>query len=121
MFLLAEVLLEEGRFDEAGKLFRENLEHVNTNWPGPVRVAIAQSHLAACLIGQQKYADSEPLLLSGYEALKQREDKLSPANRPRLKEALQRLVQLYVETNKPDRAAEWNAKLAEFEKANAAQ
>jgi hypothetical protein len=57
------------------------------------------------------------LLVSGYEGLKQREDKLPIAVRPRLKRAIERLLQLYEETGRLDQAAEWKQKLAEFEKA----
>jgi len=53
-------------------------------------------------MGQKKYADAEPLLLSGYEGLKQREDKLPTAIRPRLQPAIRRLVRLYEETGRPD-------------------
>jgi hypothetical protein len=35
--------------------------------------------------------------------------------KPRLKEALERLVQLYDETTRPAQTAEWKQKLAEFE------
>ena len=57
------------------------------------------------------------MLLSGYEGMKQREAKIPPAGKPRLKETLQRLVQLYEETGRPAQAAEWKQKLAQFEKA----
>lgn len=64
-----------------------------------------------------RHAEAEPLLLSGYEGMKQRKDQIPVVGRPRLKEALQRLVQLYGATNRPDQAAEWKKKLAEFAKA----
>ena len=49
--------------------------------------------------------------------MKQREEKVPADGRPRLKETLQRLVQLYGATGRPDQAAAWKQKLAEFEKA----
>jgi hypothetical protein len=55
------------------------------------------------------------LLLSGYEGLKQRQDTIPANGGVRLKEALQRLVQLYEDTGRPDQAAEWHQKLAEFD------
>lgn len=48
--------------------------------------------------------------------MKRREDKIPAVNKPRLKESLQRLVQLYEATGRPDQAAEWKKKLAEFDK-----
>ncbi len=56
------------------------------------------------------------MLLSGYEGMKQREAKMSADAKPRLKDALQRLVQLHETKNRHDQAAEWKQKLAEFEK-----
>ena len=51
--------------------------------------------------------------------MKQRENQIPPAAKPRLKETLQCLVQLYDVTDHADRAAEWKQKLAEFEQAEA--
>lgn len=48
--------------------------------------------------------------------MKERENKIPPAGRLRLKETLQRLVQLYESTGRADQAAEWKQKLADFEK-----
>ena len=50
--------------------------------------------LGACLLGQKKYAEAEPLLVAAYEGLKWREHRIPPAAKPRLREALERLVQL---------------------------
>ena len=81
--------------------------------------------LGASLLGQKKYTEAEPLLLSGYEGLKQREDKITLENstpkfwrfpeerKPWLKEAAHRLVQLYEATGRPDQAAEWKKTLEE--------
>lgn len=53
----------------------------------------------------------EPLLLSGYQGLKQHEAEI-PANGERnLTNALERLVQFYVATGHPDQAAEWKKQL----------
>jgi hypothetical protein len=71
--------------------------------------------LGGSLLGQKKYAEAEPLLLSGYEGMMQREEKIPSLGRPRLREALQRLVRLYEATSRPDHAARWKQKLAEFE------
>lgn len=48
--------------------------------------------------------------------MKPREARIPAVGKPRLKETLQRLVQLYEATGRPDQAAEWKQKLAEFEK-----
>jgi hypothetical protein len=67
--------------------------------------------LGGSLLGQKKYADAEPLLLAGYEGMKQREDKIPPVGKIRLTEALERLVQLYDATEQKEKAAEWRKKL----------
>jgi hypothetical protein len=41
-----------------------------------------------------------------------REPKIPPAGQPRLTEASDRLVKLYEEWGKPDKVAEWRARLA---------
>ena len=72
--------------------------------------------LGGSLLGQKKYAEAESLLLAGYEGMKQRADKIPAIGKPRVKESLQRLVQLYEATGQAEKAADWNKKLAEFDR-----
>ena len=67
--------------------------------------------IGASLVGQGKYAEAEPLLVQGYEGLKQREAKIPAWAKVHLTEALEWLVQLYEATGRPEKAAEWRAKL----------
>jgi hypothetical protein len=76
--------------------------------------------LGSVLLAQKKYAEAEPLLVSGYEGLRDRIAKVPAFDKPRLKDAVQRLMQLYEAINQPEKAAAWNAKLAEFDRANPA-
>ena len=87
------------------------LEKLPDDW----RTFNTQNMLGGSLLGQHKYADAEPLLLSGYEGMKIREASIPPAGRDRLKEALERLVRLYDEWGKVDEAAKWKAELAAHE------
>lgn len=75
----------------------------------------AQSLLGGALLGQNKFAEAEPPLLSGYNGLKQREDQI-PANVRQLqvKEALERLVQLYQATGQTEKSAQWKQQLDEL-------
>ena len=67
-----------------------------------------KSKLGGSLLGQNKYAEAEPLLLAGYEGLKQREETIPPiVRKPRLTEAIERLVRLYEATGNADKAGEW--------------
>ncbi len=56
-----------------------------------------------------RLAPAETLLLSGYAGMKQRELKIPVVGRSRLKETLQRLVQLYEATGRPSRRVEAEA------------
>ena len=103
--------LVEGKFAEAEALARECLGIREIEIPDDWRAFNARSMLGAALLGQQKYAEAEPLLLAGNEGMKQRENNIPAAGKPHLKEALQRLVQLYEATNRPAQAAECKQKL----------
>jgi len=62
-------------------------------------------------------AEAEPLVFAGYEGLKQRKERFPVNDKARLKQTLQRLLELYGATGWSDRTAEWKRKLAELEKA----
>lgn len=66
--------------------------------------------LGGSLLVQKKYAESEPLLLKGYEGIKAREKTIPPQGSTRIPEALDRLIQLYTETNKPEEVKKWPEK-----------
>jgi tetratricopeptide (TPR) repeat protein len=70
-----------------------------------------RSLLGGALLAQQKYADAEPLLLAGYEGLKQREKMIQPPDLVCIPEAIERLVQLYEATGRKDEAAKWRKEL----------
>lgn len=69
------------------------------------------SSLGGSLLGQKKYADAEPLLLKGYQGMKERKETIPPVGQDRLPEAVERLVQLYEATGKKDEAAKWQTEL----------
>jgi eukaryotic-like serine/threonine-protein kinase len=115
VFQLRAVLEAKGDSPGLEALARECLDIREKQIPDDWRTFNTQSELGVSLLRQRKYAEAEPLLLSGYEGMKQREDKMLAYDRVRLTEALQRLVQLYEETHRPDQAAEWKQKLAEVD------
>ena len=59
-------------------------------------------------------AEAEPLLLKGYEGMKQREKTIPPPGATRIPEALDRLIGLYTATDKPDEATKWRAERAKY-------
>jgi len=112
---LTRILLVEGKFTEAEPPAREFLAIREKMLPDDPRTFNARSMLGGSLLGQKKYAEAEPLLLSGYEGMKQREDKIPAYGKSRLKESLERLVQLYEETGRSDQAAPWKQKLEQLD------
>jgi hypothetical protein len=56
-------------------------------------------------------ARAEPLLRAGYEAMKSRQERLPPAYRARVTEALERLVEFYSVTGDQDQADTWRMEL----------
>jgi hypothetical protein len=75
------------------------------------------SMLGGALLGQKKYAAAEPLLLKGYEGMKQREKSIPPPGRKiRFSEAIERLLQLYEALEKKDDEAKWRKELEAIKK-----
>ena len=71
-----------------------------------------RSMLGDALLGQKKYADAEPLLVSGYTGMKARIDTIPPELRTiRLIQALERLVLLCEATGKKDEALRWRKEI----------
>jgi serine/threonine protein kinase len=69
------------------------------------------SQLGWALAGQEKYAEAEPLLIQGYEGLKDREGKIPAPSRRNLDAAASRIVPFYDSWGKADQAAKWRARL----------
>jgi serine/threonine protein kinase len=105
---LAVNLLLQGRYDEAEPFAREAIA---INQVRDVKRYYWVSALGAILLGKQKYAEAEPLLLEGYEGMKQ--DKIAdhPAVRRRMAEVAGWIVRLYEATNQPEQARAWREKL----------
>jgi eukaryotic-like serine/threonine-protein kinase len=109
-------LLRPKHYSEAEKHFRESLAIRAKIEPDAWHTFYAQSMLGAALLGQQKYSDAAPLLVQGYEGMKQREVKIPSQARVFLTEALERLVQLYDAWEKPKEAMRWREELAAHKK-----
>jgi hypothetical protein len=111
MSWLADLYLRDRRYPQAEALLREALNiHQEPRTHTWVRYN-CQSLLGACLVRQKKYTEAEPLLLSGYNGMLQREATIPAADKLKLKQAGEWIVQLYQDWRKPDKAAEWRQKL----------
>ena len=105
-------LLKHGQDAAAEKVLRECLTIRTKKQPDDWRTFNTRSMLGGALVGQKKYAEAEPLLLQGYEGMKQREAAIPPeVRRIRLIEALGRNVLLYDAWGRKDKAEAWREKL----------
>lgn len=102
-------LLQVNAWIQAEPILRECLLIRENKQPEAWTTFYTRSMLGGALLGQKKYADAEPLLLKGYEGMNAREKTIPPQGSTRLAEALDRLIQLYTETNKPDEVKKWQS------------
>jgi WD40 repeat protein/serine/threonine protein kinase/tetratricopeptide (TPR) repeat protein len=114
---LGRAYLVQKKWAEAEPHLRECVTWHEKNQPEDWRTFDAQSLLGGSLLGQKKYAEAEPLLLKGYEGLKPWEKALEPRDAARVPEALDRLIELYTATNKPDEAKKWREERAKYREA----
>jgi Tfp pilus assembly protein PilF len=107
---MARLRLTQHWYAEAESLLREAMSGTGNQDSQIWDTFDRQSLLGASLLGQGKYADAEPLLIAGYDGLK----KLSPAISvdTNLPEAGQRLLRLYTELDRPEKAGEWRRRLS---------
>ena len=107
--MLGRTHLEQERWAEAEASLREYLKFVEEDLEEPdsyERFRVV-SEIGESLMGQKKHAEAETLLLEGYEGMKKREKTNSSQNEDGIPPALDRLVEFYTRTSKPDEAEKW--------------
>jgi WD40 repeat protein/tetratricopeptide (TPR) repeat protein len=104
-------LLDRKKWVDAEPVLRECLALREKQEPDAWSTFNTRSMLGEALVGQKKRAEAEPLLVEGYEGMKQRAAKIPIQGKPRLAEALERLVELYDAWGKPDQATRWRREL----------
>jgi serine/threonine protein kinase/tetratricopeptide (TPR) repeat protein len=109
---IGEVLLKEQKWAEAEPVLRQGRAILQADLIDDWRKANAKSLLGASLLGQKRYGEAEPFLLSSYEAMAARADKIPAPSKYRLSDAGARVVLLYEVWAKPEKAAEWRRRLA---------
>jgi tetratricopeptide (TPR) repeat protein len=110
MASLGEVEIQQQKYAPAEPLVREAL----VSWeaaPNSWRRYYGQALVGASLLGQERYAEAEPLLLSGYQGLLDRQSAIPAATRRSVSEAGMRIVQLYEDWGQPEKAREWEEKV----------
>jgi eukaryotic-like serine/threonine-protein kinase len=101
---LSDCLRRQGKFAAAETEARASLATWEEKSPDEWPTWWIKSQLGAALLDQKKYADAEPLLLSGYEGLSKRAGRMSATDRPYLADAFNRIVELYDAWGKKDKA-----------------
>jgi WD40 repeat protein/serine/threonine protein kinase/tetratricopeptide (TPR) repeat protein len=114
MARLGSAFLAQKKWTDAETQFRECVTLGEKNWPQGSFLYDTQSLLGEALLRQKKYAEAEPLLLKGYESLKKMEYSLTQWEAIRLPESLDRLIEFYTVTNKPDEVKKWRAERAKY-------
>jgi len=110
---LALAYVSERKFVEAEPLAREALEFNRKKQPDDWQRFRAESLLGASLAGQKKYAEAEPLLLSGYHGMLERKNRMAVPDQYHLDRAGESIMQLYSAWGQPGKAAEWKHRLKE--------
>jgi serine/threonine-protein kinase len=108
---LAGAYQKKGDFAKAERILRASLILRQQKQPDAWTTFHTQSQFGGSLVGQKQYAEAEPLLLAGYEGMKQRQATIPAHAKKYLTESLDRLVQLYDAWGKPEQANEWRQKL----------
>jgi serine/threonine protein kinase/tetratricopeptide (TPR) repeat protein len=111
---IAEPLVALGRFETAEALLRTSLRVRAERQPDDWATFNVRSLLGGALLGQQRYADAEPLLAQGYEGMKARETAAPPQCHACIPEALDRLIALSTKSGRPAEAAKWRAERSKY-------
>jgi eukaryotic-like serine/threonine-protein kinase len=104
---VGELRLQQQRYSDAAAILRNALATYEKTAPDTWPRYKAQQLLGASLLGQDNFAEAEPLLLSGYQGLVRLESTIPVPDRF---DPAQVLVGLYGKWNKPEKAAEWKQK-----------
>jgi serine/threonine protein kinase len=103
-----QILVQLKAWMEAEPVLRESLTIREKSQPDVWNTFNVESLLGEALAGQKKYTEAEPLLVQGFEEMKQRAAQIpEPYRASRLSDAAGRLVRLYEALSKKDEAAKW--------------
>jgi len=105
------MLLLEKKPVEAELQLRQSLAIRQKRQPESWETFDTESTLGEALADQKKFAEAEPMLVSGYEGLKRLESKIPAREKLRLTNALERLVTFYEAWGQKDKAAKWRVEL----------
>ena len=113
MSALGRVRLPQEKYAEATTILQDALKGYERAIPQRWERYYCQVLLGAGLAGERRYADAEPLLVSGYEGMIERRATIPLDRHAELDYAAAQVVRLYVAWKKQDKAAEWTKKVQE--------
>jgi non-specific serine/threonine protein kinase/serine/threonine-protein kinase len=111
LVLLGRVRLQQQKYVAAEATLGDALKGYENANLDPWERYDCQSLLGESMSSQKRFAEAEPLLLSGYQGLAQRENTISASDRTNVADASDRIVKLYLDWRKPEKASEWQQKL----------
>jgi tetratricopeptide (TPR) repeat protein len=114
--IMGHSLLRRKKWADAEPPLRECLVIREMTRPDAWGTFDTRSQLGGALLGLRKHDEAEPLLIGGYEGMKQREATIPESGKVHLIEALDRLIELHTATDRPDEAAKWRAERAKYPK-----
>ena len=104
---LALAYISEGKFAQGEPLAREALQFCRKRQPDGWERFRAESLLGACLAGEKKYPEAEPLLLEAYQGMLARKGHIEVSDWYHVNRAQEWIAQLYQAWGKPQEAAKW--------------
>jgi serine/threonine protein kinase/Flp pilus assembly protein TadD len=101
------VLQRQGHTNELGPLAREALAIREKQAPDKWQTFCTKSIVGGLLLDEKKLAEAKPLLVSGFEGMKNHEKEIPFERRPSLTNAAHRLVRLYEAMGQADKASRY--------------
>ena len=103
----------QGKYAEAEPLFAEIYERAQRAPISPIAAAECAAHYGPCLVKLSRYAEAEQPTLEAEHRLRE----TGQLNGENARMVCAALVELYDQTNRPDEAARWRARLGELKAA----
>jgi serine/threonine protein kinase/tetratricopeptide (TPR) repeat protein len=106
-------LVQAKVYADAEVLLRETLARGDKHFPDSWRTHHTKLLLGIALLGQEKFAEAEPLLVAGYAGTREREAQIPPVSDFPITQAVNWITGLYDASHQPDIAAQWRSRLTE--------
>jgi hypothetical protein len=109
--LLGQNLVRQRKFEEAELLLSQAVAYREKGDHDDWHRFRAQAFLGAALAGLRQYSEAEPLLLNGYEGMRQHTSSMPAEQRKWIRFSAEQIVNLYSQWSKLEEAAKWRATL----------